>query len=107
MNWIEITDLSHIEELRLSSQNNRVIIFKHSTRCSISKLALSKFERNWKFDNITPYFIDLLNYRDISNNISDVFNVEHQSPQVLVIENGQCVNHASHTSISNIDLTID
>lgn len=105
MNWIELNNLSQIEELKLSSHNNRVIIFKHSTSCSISALALSKFERNWNFDNITPYFIDLLSFREVSNHVAEVFNVEHQSPQLLVIENGQCVNHASHNSIPNIDLT--
>lgn len=106
MNWIELNNLSQIEDLKLSSHNNRVIIFKHSTRCSISTLALSKFERTWNFDNIIPYFIDLLRFREISNHVADLFNVEHQSPQLLVIENGQCVNHASHNSIPNIDLTI-
>ena len=106
MNWIEITHISQIDDLKHSSNDNRVIIFKHSTRCSISSLALSKFERNWNYDDVTPYFLDLINYRDISNHIAEVFNVEHQSPQLLVVENGQCVNHASHNSISSIDLTI-
>jgi bacillithiol system protein YtxJ len=106
MNWIEITNISQIDDLKYSSNDNRVIVFKHSTRCSISSLALSKFERNWNYDDVTPYFLDLINYRDISNHIAEVFNVEHQSPQLLVVENGQCVNHASHNSISSIDLTI-
>jgi bacillithiol system protein YtxJ len=104
MNWIEIKHLSQIDDIKHLSKDRKVIVFKHSTRCSISNLALSKFERNWNFDNITPFFIDLLNYRDISDKIAVIFNVEHQSPQLLVIENGQCVENASHNFISNIDL---
>ena len=106
MNWTEIIDSSQIEDLKRLSQNKKVIVFKHSTRCSISKLALSKFERNWDFEAIQPFFLDLLSFREISNQIAEVFNVEHQSPQLLVIENGQCTNHASHNFISSIDLTL-
>lgn len=105
MNWKEITDLSQIEHLIRLSKTNRVIIFKHSTRCSISKLALSKFERNFDSDNIIPFYLDILNFRVVSNRIAEVFNVQHQSPQLLVVENGLCINNASHSSISNIDLT--
>lgn len=104
MNWIELKDLSQVKEIKLISKDKKVVIFKHSTRCSISRLALSKFERNWNFDNVTPFLIDLLNHRDVSNQIAEVFMVDHESPQLLVIENEQCIEHASHNFISSIDL---
>ena len=75
------------------------MVFKHSTRCSISIMVLNRFEREWNNTSVNSYFLDLLNYRDVSNQIATIFEVEHQSPQVLLIKNGTCVYHASHNAI--------
>ncbi|WP_294234557.1 monothiol bacilliredoxin BrxC family protein, partial [uncultured Chryseobacterium sp.] len=46
------------------------------------------------------YYLDLLAYRPLSNRIADDLGVTHQSPQLIVIENGKAVNNASHQNIS-------
>jgi bacillithiol system protein YtxJ len=102
MNWITLKSPDQLEALRAESKNLPVIIFKHSTRCSISQTALNRLERNWKEEEmalVKPYYLDLLSYREISNSIADLFEVEHESPQVLVLKNGKAVFHKSHLDI--------
>ena len=104
MLWQALTQHSQLQDIIHISQqpdsHRAVVIFKHSTRCSISSMALNRFEMKWKDDPSVPvYYLDLLQYRDISNEIAKLFGVEHQSPQVLVIKNGTCIYHASHTAI--------
>jgi bacillithiol system protein YtxJ len=102
MNWIALKSPDQLEALRAESKDQPVIIFKHSTRCSISQAALNRLERNWKEDemvSVRPYYLDLLSYREISNKITDLFDVEHQSPQVIVLKDGEAVFHKSHFDI--------
>ena len=99
MNWVQLTDLQQLEQLKETSFQTPVLFFKHSTRCSISVMALNRFEREWNNTTVNPYFLDLLNYREVSNQIATLFEVEHQSPQVLLIKDGACVYHASHNAI--------
>ena len=107
MNWIKLNNPKQLEQLLQDSNTNPVLIFKHSTRCSISRTALDRLERNWdasEVGHIAPYFLDLISYRDISNQVQDLFNVEHESPQVLVINKGQAVYHSSHLAIDYSNL---
>ncbi len=110
MNWIQLTDMSQLPHLIKTSKEQSttgltVLIFKHSTRCSISSMALNRLESKWKDSETTqPYFLDLLAHRDISNEIATLFNVEHASPQVLLIKDGKCFYHRSHTEISALDI---
>jgi bacillithiol system protein YtxJ len=102
MQWIPLTQIEQIEDIIISSQSHPVLIFKHSTRCSISSSALSRIER--QANNLTStinktYFVDLLQYRPVSNALASTFEVEHQSPQVLIISNGKCIYNASHMDI--------
>ena len=99
MNWVQLTDLQQLEQLKKASFQAPVLFFKHSTRCSISVMALNRFEREWNNTNVNTYFLDLLNNREVSNQIATLFEVEHQSPQVLLIKDGACVYHASHNAI--------
>lgn len=100
MNWIELTQQQQLEELTALSKSQPVLIFKHSTRCIISKMALRNFESEFDSDGkIIPYFLDLIAHRDLSNAIADHFNIEHQSPQLLVIKNAEVVFHESHEGI--------
>lgn len=100
LTWIA---LEHIDQLDMIIQNSwkkPVLIFKHSTRCIISKSALKSFENEFDFkDKITLFFLDLLKYRSISNEVSETFVITHQSPQILLIKNGVVIYHASHESI--------
>ena len=98
--WINITNLSSLDDLINSSFENKVLLFKHSTRCSISSLAKSRIESvgdNRKINNC--YYLDLLTFRVLSNKISSDFNIKHESPQVLIIEKGKCIAHFSHGDI--------
>jgi bacillithiol system protein YtxJ len=109
INWIALNNpeqLEEILELSCSSDHQGVLIFKHSTRCSISHMALSRLERNWKPETVnTPsYLLDLLAYPEISRLISQKFEVQHESPQVLLIRNAKCVYYASHNAISYDDI---
>lgn len=99
MNWEQLINLQQLEQVKEVSFQAPVLFFKHSTRCSISVMALNRFEREWSNTTVTPYFLDLLNYREISNQIAILFEVEHQSPQVLLIKDGACIYHASHNAI--------
>ncbi len=103
MNWIKLTNKSQLDTIQTESNTEPVVIFKHSTSCSISRTALDRLERNWKseeLENVKPYYLDLLSFREISNSIADRFQVEHQSPQVLIIKNGESVYDKSHFEIS-------
>ena len=104
MLWHKLTDLSQLQDiidLSKESHINAILLFKHSTRCSISSMALHRLETKWKDDSKVPaYYLDLLDYRDISNEIEKLFSVDHASPQVLLIKNGTCIYHNSHNGIS-------
>jgi len=100
MNWISLTTTAQLDELVASSHQQPVLIFKHSTRCIISKMALKNFEA--EFPDEVPtlnYFLDLIAYRAISNEIAARFGIEHQSPQLLVIKEGKVIFHESHEGI--------
>jgi len=99
INWIDLREHEQIERIREESKKQPVLIFKHSTRCSISRTALDRLERNWKSD-IKTYYLDLLSYRTISNQIAEYFGVEHESPQVLLVKDGKPVHVSSHLAIS-------
>lgn len=106
MLWHKLSDISQLQDIKNLSKEQSglgltVLLFKHSTRCSISSMALNRLESKWIDDEKIPaYYLDLLNHRDISNEIADLFSVEHASPQVLLIKDGVCIYHASHSNIS-------
>ena len=105
INWIELTDLGQLNEIMDLSHQQPVIIFKHSTRCSISRMALKQFENEFDLEgSVTPYFLDLINHRDISNEIATRFEVYHQSPQLLLIKAGKSIYDASHSDIDAVEL---
>ncbi|MDZ4668918.1 MAG: bacillithiol system redox-active protein YtxJ [bacterium] len=94
-----IAQLSEIDEL---SAQKPVIIFKHSTRCSISSAALSRFEKAYALedaDALPVYFLDLLKHRDVSNEVAQHYHIAHQSPQTLLIKDGKCIHEATHFEI--------
>lgn len=99
MNWKEFTDEAGLEAIKTASKDMPQIIFKHSTRCSISTMAKSRLERSLAPENAVFHYLDLIAHRSISNKIADDFSVEHASPQILVIKNGECVYDESHNAI--------
>jgi bacillithiol system protein YtxJ len=99
MNWITLNTIEQLDVIKEASFVKPQVIFKHSTTCSISKMAFSRFERAEAPDTIDFYYLDLLNYRSISNAIAEVFHVHHESPQILLIKNGECTYDESHYGI--------
>jgi bacillithiol system protein YtxJ len=99
MNWITLTDEQQLDNLKELSRQKAQLIFKHSTRCAASSMAKSRLERSAQPDNIDFHFLDLVKYRQLSNKIADSFAVSHESPQVLLIKNGECIYEESHGGI--------
>ncbi len=100
MNWIALQTEAQLEEIRAKSTDRPQLIFKHSTRCSTSALVKSRLERVAPPDSIDFYYLDLISYRPVSNKVADTFQVHHESPQILLIRNGQCIYDESHMGIS-------
>jgi bacillithiol system protein YtxJ len=100
VNWIPLTFLGQLDEIVTFSNEKPAVIFKHSTRCSVSRFALKQFENEFDLeDKVDAYFLDLLEHRDISNEIASRFGVYHQSPQLLLIKEGKSVYDVSHSDI--------
>ena len=98
--WRLLTDLGHVNEIIDLSTEKPVVIFKHSTRCSISRMALKQFENEFDLnEKVVSFLLDLIEYRNISNEIASRFGVQHQSPQIILISDGKAVYNASHESI--------
>jgi bacillithiol system protein YtxJ len=100
MNWTTLNDFNQLQQLVDASHQKPQVIFKHSTRCSISIMAKNRLERVAFPDQIQFHYLDLLQFREISNKIADQFGVYHQSPQVLLIKNGECIYEETHSAIS-------
>lgn len=102
MRWTNLRSVDQIDEIRTESKKNPVLIFKHSTRCNISRTSLDRLERNWKDEemaHVSAYFLDLISYREISARIAEEFDVEHESPQVIIIRDERSTYDRSHFEI--------
>ena len=99
--WHVLSQMEQLDEIVEESKTKPVAIFKHSTRCGISRGVLKLLEKNYnlKDDQLKLYYLDLLENRGISNEIATRFQVQHESPQMIVIKNGVVVHHDSHHSI--------
>lgn len=104
--WQSLTELSQLKDIEQRSISKTQIIFKHSTRCGISRMVLNQFKSIYSIPESQAdlYYLDLLAYRNVSDEVGYKFQVLHQSPQMLIIKNGVCVAHASHGAINDIDL---
>lgn len=101
LNWKELDTLEMVHQIKHASEDTDILIFKHSTTCSISQMAKLRLESQWDDQlDLVPYYLDVKKYREISNEVADVFSVHHESPQVLLVRNGECLYDASHFDIS-------
>ena len=105
MNWIDLHNDLQLQRIKESSKIRPQVIFKHSTRCSISSMAKSRLERNKQPESVDFHFLDLIKYRSLSNKIAEEFSVNHESPQVLLIKNTTCVYEESHSGIDMDEIT--
>lgn len=100
VNWIALTNVEQLDSIVAISAVKPIVIFKHSTRCSISRMALKQFEREYSLDEtVDAFFLDLIANRDVSNEIASRFNVYHESPQLILIKDGKAVYDVSHSDI--------
>ena len=103
--WIALNGIDQLDAIAERSKGKTQLIFKHSTRCGISRMVMNQFVAAYNLDlNVDLYYLDLLSYRDVSNEVGYKFQVMHESPQLLVIKNGVVVAHASHGAINEMDL---
>jgi bacillithiol system protein YtxJ len=102
INWLVLDREQQLDEIAARSNDVPCVIFKHSTRCSVSSAAKYRLEEQWDFpvESVQPYFLDLLSYRSVSDQVAERFDVFHESPQMLLIKNGECICEASHLDIS-------
>jgi bacillithiol system protein YtxJ len=100
--WIHLENTDQLDQIDLSSASKTAVIFKHSTSCGTSHHAMDKLVSKWDFNEkqLDFYYLDLLNYRNISSEIASRYGVIHQSPQIIVIRNGTSVYDISHNAIS-------
>lgn len=101
LDWKVLDDKQQIDSANETSFEKPVVIFKHSTRCGISKMVLNQFQNNAEFDEeaVLLLYLDILAHRDISDEISNRFGILHQSPQMLILKDGEVVHHSSHSAI--------
>jgi len=106
MHWIPLTESKQLDDIIAASYQKPIAIYKHSTRCSVSVMVKKGLEQQWRLSDqeMPVYYLDLLAHRAISNRIAELFSVEHQSPQLLVISHGKAIYHASHSEIDYEDI---
>ncbi len=99
MNWEILTNAEQLETLKKDSFTTPQLIFKHSTRCSVSAMIKNRLEKSNQPGHIRFYFLDLIAHRSLSNKIAEDLKVHHESPQVLLIKDGECIFDESHLAI--------
>lgn len=105
--WTPLVSLEEINTIKEISKTQSVLIFKHATRCGISRMVIKQFESLFNEENkqLKVYYLDLLSFREISSKLSEDFQVIHESPQLLVIKNGISVYNSSHYEITKVNLS--
>lgn len=99
MNWTKIENEQDLNDLNEISRKKICLLFKYSTRCPTSGVALDRLERDWnpdEMEEVEPYFLDLIKHRNLSNVIADHYDVMHESPQIILIEKGKSIFDTSH-----------
>ena len=104
--WKILTDTDHLKQIVSDSNIRPQVLFKHSTRCSMSTMALNRLKSLTEefYQKADFYYLDLIAYRNISNAIAEDFHVFHESPQVIVIKDGEAIFDASHMEITTDSL---
>ena len=100
MHWIHLTDQEQLQHIIVRSQEKPQVIFKYSNRCYLSEIIFRRLQKDCCPEQVDFYFLDLIAYRNISDKVSDAFHISHQSPQILLIKDGECIFDESHSEIS-------
>jgi bacillithiol system protein YtxJ len=106
MSWKILSVPNQVSEIIEVSRQKPQLFFKHSTRCSISTMALSRFEKSGILTNehLDCWYLDLLEFRQISSEIEKLTKVIHQSPQAILVHNEQMVYAESHGMIDAVEI---
>lgn len=101
LDWFKLTKVEQLDNLKQISNEKLVVIFKHSTRCGISRMVWNQFQASADFpkEQVELFYLDLLIYREVSDAITQEFQVLHQSPQLILLQHEEVVHHASHSAI--------
>ncbi len=96
-----VVSVDEIEPLFAQSEKTPVFIFKHSLTCGISQAAFAEYQRfaQQPAGAALCALIEIQNARDVSNAIAARTGIRHESPQAILLRDGQAVWHASHWSI--------
>jgi|SRR5690554_754046 len=106
MNWILLDSINQLEDIK--NHSKPVLIFKHSTRCPVSSMAKRNLELEAVLlpEDVQTYFLDLIKFRDLSNQIAEIWKIKHESPQVLLIHKQKCIYNNSHNEINIADIVV-
>ena len=106
LNRIDLTDDGQIEDILSLSNDKPVLLFKHSSRCGVSSMVLKRFESKIEtiHENYNYFILDIIRYRSLSNSLAKRFHVQHESPQLIIIDNGEVTYHDSHYGIMDVVL---
>ena len=104
MNWIPLQSESQLQEIIDKSTETPQVIFKHSTRCGVSSMVKNRLEKSEQPENVDFHYLDLIKFRDLSNQISRNFNIRHESPQVIIVKDGRPIYEENHSAIYMDDI---
>lgn len=104
--WVPLEESKQLEELDSRSYDRPQLIYKHSTTCGISSMVLGMFSRSYSLedDQMDLHFLDIHYSRPLSNEIATRYGVRHESPQLILVREGQAVLNRSHGSIAHLDI---
>ncbi len=108
MNITPVTSINDFENLLAESDQQPVLLFKHSTRCPVSFAAQDEFHdfvTENDGDALVCAQVDVIRDRQVSNAIASTLDVTHQSPQAIVIFRQIPVWDASHSAITRESLS--
>ncbi len=100
--WNKITTEQEVKDIVEKSKHKTQIIFKDSVTCGISAYAKSRIVDGYdEIDGKADFnYLDLLAYRPVSNFIAEHLGVYHQSPQIIILKNGEVVHTVTHHAIT-------
>lgn len=96
----KLDTLQKLEAAIKESRVRPVLLFKHSTTCGISSGVIREVTAVDADINL----VVVQTARDVSNEIARRTGVRHESPQAIIIRNGEAVYHASHYDITRQDI---
>ena len=96
MHWIHLTDEDQLQKIIVRSQEKPQVIFKYSSGCHLSEVIFQRLQNKGCPDQVDFHFLDIFAHSNISDKISDIFQIFHHSPQILIIKDGECIFNQSH-----------